>query len=510
MKKNLTPLFWVLIPLSLLGTAAGATIFPELKWLPYVGLGLFLVSVVFLIVENRSKLRSRSVAYGLNSVITTLLVICLIGVLNFVAFRYPKKVDLTKNKVNTVSEQTTKLLKGLDRTVKLVLFAKSQQREELRPLLGNLKDLSPKLEIEYVDPDKEATRSRQAGIKKYNTLQIQVGARESKVEDPNEEKVTNALIKLLKEKAQTVCSIAGHGEKSMIGREADGYSFVKQELEDQAYQVRDVNIIQETKIPEVCDAIFVLGPSKAFLEKEIQILGDYLANGGRALVAFDVPLKGGENAPEFNRLFEAWYLKPVLALIVDPVSQRFNGDAASPLLAEFSKEHAVTRDFKEAAMMPVARPLELLPNPPVSLNVQWLARTTPASWGVTDLKSVSQGQLQKAQQDKQGPLIAVAAVEGKLKDSKAQRNTRILAMGSSQIGTNNFVRFGSNMDFFLNSAAWVLEDESLIAIRAKEEEAGKVELSEKMGRGVFWITVVILPLLVFAAGIVVWLWRRKL
>jgi hypothetical protein len=55
-----------------------------------------------------------------------------------------------------------------------------------------------------------------------------------------------------------------------------------------------------------------------------------------------------------------------------------------------------------------------------------------------------------------------------------------------------------------------MEDESLIAIRAKEEGPGKVELSQKSGTFIFLLTVILIPLAVAVSGLVIWIVRRRL
>ena len=82
--------------------------------------------------------------------------------------------------------------------------------------------------------------------------------------------------------------------------------------------------------------------------------------------------------------------------------------------------------------------------------------------------------------------------------------------GSSQFANNQYSRFGGNLDFFLNSVSWAIEDESLISIRSKEDESGRVELSQNEGIIIFWVSVVIIPLLIAALGIVIWIRRKKL
>ena len=109
-----------------------------------------------------------------------------------------------------------------------------------------------------------------------------------------------------------------------------------------------------------------------------------------------------------------------------------------------------------------------------------------------------------------GPLNAAIAIEGKVKDSKAARNTRMVVFGSSNFATNNFARYAGNLDFMMNAVSWVMEDESLISIRAKEEGPGKIELSQKSGTFIFLLTVIVIPLLIAAAGLGIWIVRRRL
>ncbi|HCM38950.1 MAG: hypothetical protein A2X97_08780 [Bdellovibrionales bacterium GWA1_52_35] len=509
--KNLNLILWGAAGLLLLVLLFARAVFGEYLWLSIVVAVLLVVVLGFLVQQNRKALRSRTAAYGLNAGITILLVIGIVGVLNFLVARYPQKLDLTKNKIHTLSDQTVKLMRGLNKPVKATFFAKTGQREKTRPLLNNYKSLNPKFEVEFVDPDKEPTRAKQLGVKKYETLNLSVGTRDTKIEDVNEEKLTNALIKLLKDKPPVLCSLTGHGEKSFTSADAEGYETARKALVSQAYEVRDINLVQEQKVPESCDAIAVLGPVKSFFAPEVKILQEYLANGGRAVFALDVNLKGGEYAPELFPVLEAWHVKPVAALIVDPVSRMLGVDASVPILPTFSKEHAITKDFQAQCYFAFSRPLEILQGAPAGMNVQWLAQTTPKSWGVVDLAQLAKGQATfNADKDKAGPLTAAIAVEGKQKDSKATRNTRLVVFGSSQFATNNFSRYGGNIDFFLNAVSWTMEDESLISIRAKEEGASKIQISEKQGRFIFLLTVIALPLLIFASGVVVWVLRRRL
>jgi ABC-type uncharacterized transport system involved in gliding motility auxiliary subunit len=512
--KNLTLIFWVAAGIFGFGLLFARLVYPELLYVT-IALGiLFIASLGMLIKENQKALRSRSVAFGVNSFVTVLLVFAIVVVLNFLVSRYPQKLDLTKNKVHTLSDQTVKVVKGLKEDIKVTLYAKFGQREEMRPLLDNYKALNPKFVLEFVDPDKEPMRAKQVGIRKYGTLHLAYGKREQQVEDFTEEKLTNALMKIAKEKSPTVCYLTGHGEKSFNAQQPDGYESAKQALVAQAYEIKEVNLLQENKVPEACDSLVIAGPNKPLFGNDAKLLSEFLANGGRAVIALDLNIKGPEPMGELIALLKPWHIDVLPALIVDPAARRFNVDASAPIIEIFSQDSPITKDFKvarAAAIFPFSRPIETIPNPPAELSLKWIARTSPFSWGVSDIaKLAKSGQVKLEANDKKGPISVAMSVEGKLKDSKATRNTRLVVFGTSAFAMNQFANEGLNRDLFLNSISWALEDENMISIRAKEDAPSRLELSSKEGTIIFLGTMVLFPALTLISGIVMWVRRRRL
>src|SRR5689334_16238601 len=96
-----TTYLWVAAGVPLLGVLFATDIFPGLLWLSVVLLLPLLGGLGALIIQNQKDLKSRKAAYGLNSALTLLLVIGIVGVLDLLTSRYPLKWDLTKNKIHT-------------------------------------------------------------------------------------------------------------------------------------------------------------------------------------------------------------------------------------------------------------------------------------------------------------------------------------------------------------------------------------------------------------------------
>jgi len=454
--------------------------------------------------------KSRKLSFGVNSVFIVLVVVSIVGLLNFLGKQYPKRLDLTKNKLHTFSDQTLKVMQGLKAPVEATLYGDFGSREKYRPIFENYKKASNQFKYETVDPNKEPTRAKAAGIKKMDTLVLTYQGKTSRIEEVTEEKVTNELIKLTKEGKSTVCAVIGHGEASFSDNSATGFSVAKKGLEDQSYQIRELTLSQEAKIPADCSAIVMMGANKALFPNEVKVIEEYLNTGGRLVVGIDASLSGQDQNKELKKILEGHGVSTQSALIVDPVSKMIGVDATVPIIPTFNKDTALGKDFQGQAYLPFSRPLQLINPAPEGLKTNWVAKTTPNAFGETDFAALSKGTAKKDASDPSGPLTTMVQVNGKRKDSKAERETRLVVFGSGQFANNQFSRFGANVDLLLNAISWVLEDESMISIRAKEDEGSTLELSQTQGILIFWTCVVLAPLLISIFGIVIWIRRKKL
>jgi ABC-type uncharacterized transport system involved in gliding motility auxiliary subunit len=454
--------------------------------------------------------KSRKLSFGVNSAFITVVVVSIIGLINYLGKQYPKRLDLTKNKIHTFSDQTIKLMKGLKEPVEATLYGDFGSREKFRPIFDNYKKASNLFKYETVDPNKEPTRAKAAGIKKMDTLILTYQGKTAKVEDITEEKVTNELIRLTKDGKPTICSVIGHGETSLSDNSANGYSVAKKGLEDQSYLIKELTLSQEAKIPADCAAIVMMGANKALFPAEVKMIESYLQEGGRMVVGLDATLNGQDQNKELKAILESYGVITKSALIVDPVSKMVGVDATVPIMATFNKDTALGKDFQGQCYFPFSRPLELVNPAPEGLKTNWVAKTTPNAFGETDFAALSKGSAKKDPADPAGPLVSAVQVNGKKKDSKATRETRLVVFGSGQFPSNQFSRFGANVDLFLNAISWAVEDESLISIRAKEDEGSTLELSQTQAIVIFWTCVILIPLLISVFGIVIWVRRKKL
>src|ERR1700745_493770 len=108
-------------------------------------------------------IRARQTKYAAYATVYTLVAIAIVTVGNVLAERYNKSYDSTSNKRYSLSDQTAKIVKGLKQDATITYFNQTSRFRDGRDLLDQYANLSPKVKVEYVDPDKHPQRARAAG-----------------------------------------------------------------------------------------------------------------------------------------------------------------------------------------------------------------------------------------------------------------------------------------------------------------------------------------------------------
>src|SRR6476646_10659086 len=120
-------------------------------------------------------LKARQTRYAAYAAAYIVIVIAAVVVANILADRYNKSYDSTANKRYSLSDQTAKIVKGLKQNATITYFNQSTRFRDGKDLLEQYANLSPKLRVKYVEPDKDPQLAREAGIRNLGTAVVQVG-----------------------------------------------------------------------------------------------------------------------------------------------------------------------------------------------------------------------------------------------------------------------------------------------------------------------------------------------
>jgi ABC-type uncharacterized transport system involved in gliding motility auxiliary subunit len=476
-------------------------------------LGLF--TLVGWLASGREALAAffgeRSTRYGANAIVYSALFVGVLAMANFLAARYHWRYDATEAKVFSLSPQSRQQVEHLEQDLELIGFVEGGSSPALEELFESYAYASNRVKWRLVDPDKNPDLAERYNVATYNTVRVAYGDQSTLVNDPDEEKITNAIIKVTQEKRKTVCFVEGHGEPDGDDVENPrGYGELKRALENENYAVRKVLLATQQEPPnEECQLLLVAAAPKPWLEPELELLKRYLGKGGRALFLFSA----SEPATQLRSVLAPYGIEVGENVVVDQVIRLFQGPALGlqPIVSNYGS-HPITENFKERTIFPLARTVSAASSVPEGTRVTPIARTSPSSWAETDLEGVfqrSEATLDPTA-DQKGPVsVAVAATVDAAKLEGATQELRLVAIGSDQFANNKFLNDFFNRDFLLNAVGWTVGQEKLISIRPRNLRASRVQLTQGQVHQIFYLSVLVLPEILLLAGIAVWASRRS-
>jgi len=477
------------------------------------GLALLLLGLAGLIayfISNLSRFRTKNsrlnFIFASNLAVVVLLIVAIVAAVNYLGVKVHRRFDFTAGKTHSLSDQSVQVVKNLKKDVTIKAFiSKSQGNlEGFNALVELYRYYSDHIKATVIDPYLKPELVKQYDIKTDGTMVFEYEGKSTRTEEVSEEVITNAIINVSRPSEKTIYFTQGHGEPDLDAASETGYAEVKSGLEKLSFKVKKLVLFQEAAVPGDAAAVVVAGPQKTLFEKELFLLADYLEKKqGRVLLLVN-PFEGAELKPLLKKF--GLVLEDNVVVDIDPLSRLMGGNYFMPVIAKYP-EHAITRDFGYATMFPLCRGLAKLTPAPAGVAVNFLAATSANSWGETQYETeIKTEKITKHPEDKSGPLDIAAAIEA----GNGEKKSRLVVVGDSDFVQNKYYMFQANGNFFNNAISWLAEEKDLIAIAPKITTPKMVNLTESSGRLVFFYTLIILPLLVFIAGIGIWLYRRKL
>jgi ABC-type uncharacterized transport system involved in gliding motility auxiliary subunit len=385
-----------------------------------------------------------------------------------------------------------------------------------------------------------------------------------------EPKLTNSIQKLLTETPAKVYFIQGHGEKTLEAGER-GLAEAVTALEERNSLVETLNLAETTGVPEDANAIIIAGPEREFLEAEVEALQNYLDRGGSVLLMIDYQTEPGLDSlleewgvlldtrlaiddPEIGRLVG---LDPWVALVTSygdhPITENFAdgvslypfarpvesettpGITESPLIwtnerswaeadvrgqlafnpdrdrsGPLSLGVAFTRSLEEPAAVETEEetltPIPPLPGQPPSEPEPTSSPTAAESEEETEKLAATLEPIPPLPgQPPDEPAEPGAESEA---GGKKDEESRLVVLGNSQFATNGWFQQSLNGDVFLNTVSWLSQgEEETLSIRPRAVTNRRLAMTLPEAR-LLLATALILPLLGFFVGGILW-WIRR-
>ncbi len=483
-------------------------------WIPilYIFLALAGISLLASFISDRKLYLEfftlRTTKHGMNMGALILLVLGFVVCINYLSVRHNKSWDLTQEKLNSLSEQSEKVIENLNSDVEMKVFFKGAdalgERQAIRHALGVYQEKSPRFKVRYIDSYAEnllaqeylanlPDRDQEAAF-----LFVEYEGKRIRVDSPfGEEQVTSAIIKATRRGELKVYFVTGHGERELSSQSQQGLFAFSEELDTSSYKTEEISLLDRSSIPEDAALLAIIGPKEPYLENEIALLRSYLEQGGKLFLALDPGEK--HNLSQLLRATGVDF-KNNFVINLDPMTRQASGTSIGVIFDRSSPITSSLPEGKTLTLFELASEVTADVSVPDGIQVTELVKTAPTSFAMKELKSQVTGP-----QD-QRPFSILVSVNGKMAESKGDEFSMVVA-GDSDFLTNRLFLVGSNRDLAMNALAALTEQDDLITIRPKQAQGNKIILTSGAQLGMV-MAGVSLPIVLLLLSGVFWYRRR--
>lgn len=470
--------------------------------------------------------RSKNLKYGTNAVILVVVVLAIAVVVNMLVGMTDLKLDLTPNKLYSISDTTKDILKNVEKDVIIYgLFddekiGSSGEYKDVTDLLSHY-DKYDHITVKYVDTVKNPGIMKELDSEKLkdineNDFVIKCGDKVKKltyydlfdmrmdqqtfspqiVGSIAEQSFTGAIKYVTSDITPTVYFTEGHGENAVD----QGLQNLNQYLEMNNYDVKSINLLTAESVPEDAKVLMVASPKNDLSESEAVKIKDYLDKGGNAVFLFD-SLDNDPDFVQFGKILTEYNVSLNHDRIKENDDNRRAPDNPYDIIPDVQKNSIIPQEF--ALVMPKSRSINILKNTKDYITVTPLLKSSSKAVGE---------QIDKARgADLKGPLDIAVAVE----DKGGTKISKILVFGNASFITDESIqRYGNysknGMYLFLISLNWMQGAQNEVVIAPKSYESQVLDITAQQSILTGIVVVGVLPLIVILTGVVVYMRRRHL
>ena len=472
----------------------------------------------------------------------------LLLVLDTLAVRSPRALDLTPNRRNSLAPQTERVLDALDVDLHITAFYQrlDPRRREAEDLLGAFARRSDRISFEVVDPDVALSLVQDLEVNAARSVVVEGAGRRRDLLDPDESALINAAFRVMVGRSPVVYHLQGHGERRLDDEARTGYQAYDRALRRQGYDVRPLLLSEAPQVPADAHVVVIASPLIDFAQRELTALHTFVARGGAVLALLD------PGAPETLAEWTGRYnIVPGDDFLVD--AARLNREQRGVVAIREYGDHEITRSLPGMyTLFPFTQSLLPRVEGLVGVKARAVLMTGPRSWAERDPASMTAETVTFDEGvDVQGPLpfgvaleilredyfddvkleqLGVAredvfadnAVMSRLRDIHAgdgpqlppsifarQEASRLVVVGDADFASNAHINLYGNRDLLLNMLGWLTREQVLIAPRARADHGEPLLLETGRRNLIGWSCAVAWPLLAGLAAVVVVVRRRR-
>lgn len=470
-----------------------------------------------------ASFRSKGFRFGAYTTVISVLVIAAVIAVNLIVSALDIRKDLTSDGKYSLTKETEELLSGLKDELTFYqltqnneslswfdIFFKLYEKENKKIEFKNV-DLviNPKFAEQYTD--EEVTQyslivvNETNGQSKYipyeDMLLTELSVdpytyqyKEDVVGIDVEGQINAAIQYVTNGKQTNLYAVTGHDEKGLLGTEGRNF------LRKANINYKTFEVMKAEAVPEDCDVLYIAAPTKDYTDAELQVLENYAAAGGDFLIVATYQ-SGMEN---FNKLLAEFGVKVEEGVILEGDPNYYFPQYPYILLPNIITTHAITQGYTGMEYLPMqsSAALTTLGGAAGNLSYSILMSTT----GEAYIKTGYITTLSKEDGDPQGPFAVGLYVQNADTGAEAVLFSTSAIFMDEYLTTDNFI----NSAMLTKSINYMAEAELVSTVRTislQEEE--KIVVTQSSANTIGIIFVIVIPVLLIAAGIVIMMYRKR-
>ncbi len=473
---------------------------------------------------------------GLQVCVAVLLVVAVLAMINYLSQDHYYRWTVGARSRLRLAGRTTQLLRSLTNDVKVVLYYDKDDNVYglVADLLNEFRSVTPKISLRTVDYLRDIASAQKVkadykltAASDRNLIIFDCEGRHKAVagnelaqvelerlpDDPASKKpefrrkpvalfaeglFDAALLQVTSQRPYKAYFLTGHGEHRIdSGDEVSGYLKLGL-LFQQNYVTVEPLFLGTNTLPKDCDLLVVAGPSTPLLDCELEVIEQYLNQGGQMLALVNSLTPERETGLE--RLLGKWGVRFSNHPVVDP--EHSVGD--SGLWVNLSSKHPLVSSLDGYALYLVR---------PRAVGAPEGARSQGADAPRVDEVAFSGPRSRLAgsagRDPQRFPLIA-AVEKGVIKGVTAARgSTRLVVVGDSFFLANTSIESLANRDFASCAINWLLDRPRLLGgVGPRPVTEYRLMMTRSQLQSAEWILLGGLPGAVLLLGTAVWMRRR--
>lgn len=439
-------------------------------------------------------------------------------------------IDVTQNKLFTLSENSKKQVQNIEKEVKIYLIGFGGETS-LSDLTKQYTDANEKIKTEIIENiETRADLKSKYNITDENQIIIIETDENSKILladelytydyttyqqiDISEEKLTNAIADLTKTTRPKIYFLTGHNEYSLSTELTMLNAYLTNEIND----VESLDLLVSGKVPEDASLVVIGSPAKDFMDQEVEILTNYINQGGKILWMND-PLFTEETFPNMQKILDQFGASFQDGIILEQDETKMALQSPNYIIPSIATTNA-TKDiatdggilFVNASKINIVDDEKLQELSVTAQSILTSSKTSLFRREVNNISSLKIGT------DEEGSFILGAKLTktiSKGEEDSKQATLYVISnnffvsdyqvtIGGSQVSP---IAFYNNKDYILNTIAELTENEDVISIR---KDTGVVTYTATQAQdNMIKIVITVFPAVIIIIGIIVWIIRKN-